>query len=235
MMARWLVFGVFLASAVVTQAQETPVEPYFQLWSSERAQINLRKQAVCAVRKYPADAKRVVIEDLEMRTIINSMPGLIKLCGEGALFHDNRTTISQPMFGFVLAEALVGALTVPQSMDAVAAVPPLVRDALPDNVSALPPKMRENAAIDAKLSRLDAAAECAVRHDPNAAWRLVTARPSSDVEYTSLQQLAEAVRTCDQSSVSTPPFIMRGIVAYNLYRLLDAAHLVGDAKDRASA
>ena len=222
--------GACLA-AVAAGASETPLDVYFKIWSSDRAQVNLRKQARCVVRKYPADARRVVVDDVDMRTIVGTMPHLMKPCGEGVLFKDNNFSISQPVYEFVLAEAFLAQLPAPPPLDAVRPIPPLSRETLPKDLSGVSARMRENFGIGAMLLQLDAAAECAVRRDPTEAWGLSVSQPHSDREDAALQRVNLNLRVCDPSAASAPPFILRGLVAYNLYRLLAAAHLVGDGKD----
>jgi hypothetical protein len=217
-------------AAVTTRAQETPLDAYFHVWSSDRAQLNVRKQAACAVRKFPADARRVVIEDISMRTILNSMPGLTKPCGDGALFRDNRISMSQPIFELALAEALIKRLPSATSLAGVATAPALKRESIPADTSNLPVRIRENLQIDGALLALDAATECAVRRDPEAAAWLARSQPGSNAERASIQQIIGGIRACDRRATIASPFVLRGLAAYNLYRLMDAAHLLGGAE-----
>lgn len=209
-------------------AQAPTIASYFQLWASDRAQTNLRKQAACIVRKYPAEARRVVVDEMTMRDVVNGMPALLKPCGSGALFKDNLFSISQPVFGLVLAEAMLARLPAGVPLAGVGNAPPLAREQPPHvDEASLSRRQRDAFALDAALLRLDAGGECVVRRDPQSASILARSAPSSAAERASLQTLQVAWTSCDGSDVDAPVFIRRGLIAYNLYRLMDAARLTG--------
>lgn len=161
-----LMLAAILVVGGPARGEDATLASYFDVWSAPRAQINLRQQAACAVRKYPADARRVVVEDLTMQAIVNGMADLTKPCSAGALFKDNRFTMSQPVFEYFLAEALIARLPAGTPLDPVTSAPPLPRQMVPrQDFSALPDNLRRSIEITDQITRLDLATECAVRRD----------------------------------------------------------------------
>lgn len=64
---------------------------------------------------------------------------------------------------------------------------------------------------------------------------MTTSVPNSEAERASAQRLDASFATCVRTPVEVPGFIRRGIVAYNLYRLLDAARLASGGKEQTGA
>jgi|GEM_PF-3562488 len=215
------VLTAFFASQGVAHAQEDPLKDFYRPWSDARSQFNLRKQASCTAEIYPAVVQQMILEELDVPDIWELESGVFKPCAAGALFKDNRISMAQPVYNWVLAEKLILMEGRPAALSNLTGVAPLDREEIAQGIESLPEKAREVLAFRNELLRLDAIGECVARAATEESYDLVFSKANSPEEQERFAKLLPVIESCKNSSLLADPpvFFWRGPITVNLFRL----------------
>lgn len=218
------VLMALLAGHGVANAQEDPLEDFYRPWSEARSQFNLRKQAACVAEGYPDIVRKMILEELDVPDIWKLEPGVFEPCYAASLIHDNRISMAQPIYNWVLAEKLILMEGRPVASASLVGVAPLDREEIAQGIESLPETARKTLVFQNELLRLDAIGECVARHATAQAYDLVFSKANTPEEQERFAALLPTVENCKDSSLTADPpvFFWRGAITINLFRLVHA-------------
>jgi hypothetical protein len=229
-----------LAAHGVARADETAaIDLYFSIAANKSDRSTLHEFAYCTVGRHPADAQEMVRKQGTDEDLLKHSATLVDGgCLKAAVFKSKRARLSAPVYLPVLAEALLVRDYAASNLPSVNSVEPLEHPSLPDvDISKVYPRYRSQFEFDWALHRLDVLGECVARADPQAVFSLSKTEHDSAEEDAVLGSLQGTISSCNGTALGfkPQPFVWRGALVMNLYRLVDAARPVAHEEVKAGA
>lgn len=223
--------------AVSATAQFAPPVPLQLQFRVDEARPVLAAFAKCNVKKNPALAREFILSnrnyspDDRFRSLI--LPECLgEVMGGGLSFA--RLQFTGPVLWYIIADALVSRDLQrfnPDSLRNAAPLPDLVIDPpkiIANGHAAAPAVTAENLAAAKNDLALVKYGECVVRADPHGSQRLLASKINSKEEGAALTALLPVFGACLDKGrqLSSSRLILRGIIAFNYYRLANAPQVV---------
>lgn len=229
------------AVAVMINSSVSNADPASDFSASETRLITYDyAQCVIGSRRNAIAASEALLNNADNRTIMSKYSSLINgNCLTNIVHSGVRMKFPLDLYGYALADALVGRELAAMPIPDLSGVPRLKRSALPEPPVALPvdapksDKARHDEALEefnaaSSMEALSKYGECVVRNNPVGAKALLLTRPETPAEFSSFSALGTALAQCLPSgiTVSFGKVVLRGTIAVNFYRLVQAARPV---------
>lgn len=214
------------------------VETAFASNSNAQDRAALRGFAQCIARKYPSEARALVVRDLDLSQMRQEYPQLVDLsCFHAAWFKNKSMALGDVIYNAMLSEELLrGAFAAARAgdkSDRLRNGPALNHESIPRiDEASIPAKYLYLFRTDWALHSLDLVTDCVARNAPDSVFALTSAKADGPEEISSLNALRPTIAACRGSTLTfdPPSFVWRAYLAINLYRLVDAISSSADVR-----